>query len=258
MFVFRAFLIILFGDIPAVSKLLMMKGHNGAKPCRACLIPGVLCQLEGNAVYYVPMAHPGQEQVLTYENLPFRTHQQVLDQLAQIEAAPTQTRRKELAREYGLNSRSTFAYLRSIDLATCAPYDAMHLLFENLIPNMILHWTGKFKNLDQGSGFYQLTKEEWELVGSLTAVVARTIPSFFVGTLPNIAQDGHLYKAEAYSFWFQYLAPILLEKRLREPYYSHLILMRDIMALCLQFEITHRDIDRLQEMVNQWVADYEW
>ncbi|KDN33419.1 hypothetical protein RSAG8_13489, partial [Rhizoctonia solani AG-8 WAC10335] len=33
--------------------------------------------------------------------------------------------------------------------------------------------------------------------------------------------------------------------------------MRDIMALCLQFEITHADIDRLQVMINQWVADYE-
>jgi hypothetical protein len=33
--------------------------------------------------------------------------------------------------------------------------------------------------------------------------------------------------------------------------------MRDIMALCLQFEITHADIDRLQEMINKWVIDYE-
>jgi hypothetical protein len=37
-FVLRAFLIILFGDIPAVSKLLEMKGHNAVTPCRACYI----------------------------------------------------------------------------------------------------------------------------------------------------------------------------------------------------------------------------
>ncbi|CUA77659.1 hypothetical protein RSOLAG22IIIB_12749 [Rhizoctonia solani] len=256
-FVFRAFLMTIFGDIPAVAKLLMMKGHNGARPCRACLIPAVLCKLARNAVYYVPMAHPGREQVLTYDNLPLRTHQQLLDQLEQIEAAPTKTRRKQLAQDYGLNSRSIFAYLRSINLATCAPYDAMHLLFENLIPNMIRHWTGNFKGLDQGSGFYQFTKAEWELIGKLTVAAVRTIPSFFVGTLPDIALDGNLYKAEAYSFWFQYLAPILLKGRLREPYYSHLILMRNILALCLQFEITHADIDRLQDMINKWVADYE-
>ncbi|CAE6488550.1 unnamed protein product [Rhizoctonia solani] len=159
MFIFRAFLIILFGDIPAVSKLLMMKGHNGVKPCRTCLIPAVPCQLERKVVYYVPMAHPGQAHVLTYGDLPLRTHQQILDQLTEIEAALTQTRRKQLAREYGLNSRSIFAHLRSINLATCAPYDAMHLLFENLVPNMIRHWTGQFKGLDQGLGSYQLDKE---------------------------------------------------------------------------------------------------
>ncbi|KAF8752833.1 Transposase family tnp2 [Rhizoctonia solani] len=256
-FVFRAFLIILFGDIPAVAKFLMMKGHNAVKPCRACLIPGVLCQLPRNQVYYVPMAHPGQTHILTYADLPLRTHHQILDQLAQMEAAPTQTRRKQLAQEFGLNSRSIFAYLRSINLATCAPYDAMHLLFENLVPNLIKLWTGKFKGIDEGSGSYELDKSAWELVGKLTAAATRYIPSFFVGTLQNIALDGHLFKAEAYAFWFQYLAPILLDGQLKEPYFSHLKLMRDILALCLQFEITYQDIDLLQDMINAWVADYE-
>ena len=35
-FVLRAYLILLFGDMPAISKLLMMKGHNGHCPCRYC------------------------------------------------------------------------------------------------------------------------------------------------------------------------------------------------------------------------------
>ncbi|EUC56281.1 transposase family Tnp2 protein [Rhizoctonia solani AG-3 Rhs1AP] len=256
-FVFHAFLIMMFGDIPAVAKLLMMKGHNAFKPCRACLIPGVLCQLERNSVYYVPLALPGQERVLTYTDLPLRTHQQLLDQLAQMEAAPTQARRKELARQFGLNSRSVFTHLRSINMAICAPYDAMHLLFENLVPNMIKLWTGKFKGLDQGSGNYELEKDVWVLVGKLTAAVLRTVPSSFVGTMPDIAQDESLYKAEAYSFWFIYIAPIVLKGRLKEPYYAHMILMRNVIKMCLLFEITHADIDQLQTMINKWVADYE-
>ncbi|CAE6417422.1 unnamed protein product, partial [Rhizoctonia solani] len=79
----------------------------------------------------------------------------------------------------------------------------------------------------------------------------------FVGTLPNIAEDENLYKAEAYSFWFIYIAPIVLKNRLKEPYYTHMILMRNIMKLCLLFEITHDDINELQTMINKWVADYE-
>ncbi|CAE6335057.1 unnamed protein product [Rhizoctonia solani] len=149
--VLRAFLIILFGDIPAISKLLMMKGHNAA---------------------------------------------------------------------FGLNSRPVFSRLKSIDLANCAPYDTMHLLFENLVPNMIRHWTGNFKGICQGTKGYEIKLEDWEEIGKLTTKAAKTILSAFVGTLPNIAQNSHLYKAEAYAFWFQYIALILLEGRLQDKYYE--------------------------------------
>ncbi|KAL5639602.1 hypothetical protein ACGC1H_006272 [Rhizoctonia solani] len=257
-FVFRAFLIILFGDIPAVSKLLMMKGHNAIRPCRACMIKGVLCRLERNSVYYVPMADPiNENQVFTYSDLVLRTHQGLLDQLQEIEAARTKTARQKLAQKYGLNARSIFTRLRSINLATCAPYDAMHLFFENLVPNMIRHWTGKFKGLDQGSGNYQILPEVWLEIGRLTSLVARLVPSAFVGTLPDIAQDEHLYKAEAYAFWALYIAPILLQGRLPDTYYKHFLLMRDIIALSIQLEITHQEIDRLQNMINEWVDEYE-
>lgn len=40
-FCLRAFLIIAFGDIPAISLLLKMKGHNGIAPCRVCNIKGI-------------------------------------------------------------------------------------------------------------------------------------------------------------------------------------------------------------------------
>ncbi|KAF7343661.1 hypothetical protein MSAN_01987400 [Mycena sanguinolenta] len=40
-FKLHAFLILVFGDIPAVSMLMRMKGHNGYSPCRMCKIIGV-------------------------------------------------------------------------------------------------------------------------------------------------------------------------------------------------------------------------
>ena len=96
----------------------------------------------------------------------------------------------------------------------------MHLFFENLVPNMIKHWTGKFKKLDQGTGHYRLDNNVWNEIGRLTAEATCTIPAAFVGTLPDIVQDQILYKAEAYSFWIQYIAPILLLDRLPQPYYE--------------------------------------
>jgi hypothetical protein len=126
----------------------------------------------------------------------------------------------DLARECGIIGQSMFSYLKSIDLASSFPYDIVHLLFKNLVPNMIRHWTSEFKGLDQGTGTYQLSQRQWETVGQLTMQATRTIPSTFVGTLPNIATDRNLYKAEAYAFWIQYIAPILLAGRLPKKYYE--------------------------------------
>jgi hypothetical protein len=143
-FVLRAFIILLFGDIPAVSKLLSMKGHNAIMPCRACYIQGVLCRLARNSVYYVPLTYPGDAELALPEDLMMRTHPLFLAHLQQLDAAPTKAARARIAQESGINSRSIFARLNSINLASCAPYDVMHLFFENLVPNMIKHWTGEF------------------------------------------------------------------------------------------------------------------
>ncbi|KAG8709425.1 hypothetical protein FRC11_005568 [Ceratobasidium sp. 423] len=133
----------------------------------------------------------------------------------------------------------------------------MHLLFKNLVPNMIWHWTGRFKGLGQGTGNYELAPHDWAEIGRLMAQATKTIPSEFVGMLPNIAQDENLYKAEAYAFWVQYLAPILLEGRLLEKYYEHFLLMHEIIILVLQFELTYDNVEQLQAMVNTWVVQYE-
>jgi hypothetical protein len=37
----------------------------------------------------------------------------------------------------------------------------------------------------------------------------------------------------------------------------HPLLIREIILQCLQFEITHTEIDELQDMMNRWVTKYE-
>ncbi|KAG8712385.1 hypothetical protein FRC09_019938 [Ceratobasidium sp. 395] len=67
----------------------------------------------------------------------------------------------------------------------------------------------------------------------------------------------HLYKAEAYAFWFIYLAPILLHGKLNRVYYRHFLDMREIVLWCLQLEISNAEVDRLEQKVKTWVQDYE-
>jgi hypothetical protein len=180
---------------------------------------GVLCRLERSSVYYVPLTAPGDDEPFPVDALLMRTHNLFLRHYTEIEALPAGAERNRITQGCGINSRSVFAQLKSIDMSCAAPYDIMHLLFENLVPNLIKLWTGKFKGLDQGTGDYELSDNDWAAIGRLTGKAARTIPSAFVGTLPNIAEDGNLYKAEAYSFWFQYIAPVVLHGRLPDQYY---------------------------------------
>jgi Transposase family tnp2 len=53
LFVMCAYLIRVFGDIPAVSMLMRMKGHNGTPPCHMCKIMGIRAVRE--KTLYVPL-----------------------------------------------------------------------------------------------------------------------------------------------------------------------------------------------------------
>jgi hypothetical protein len=54
-FLLRSFLVLVFGDIPAVSMLMQMKGHNGYSPCQMCKITGVQVPDVNPSPYYVPL-----------------------------------------------------------------------------------------------------------------------------------------------------------------------------------------------------------
>ncbi|KAG9104775.1 hypothetical protein FRC06_010282 [Ceratobasidium sp. 370] len=79
----------------------------------------------------------------------------------------------------------------------------------------------------------------------------------FVGPLPDIMQDRRLYKAKAYLFWIQYIAPIVLKDKILDKYYRHLTLLHEIIMHCLLFQITSAQIDELQMWINNWVTNYE-
>ncbi|KAG8734373.1 hypothetical protein FRC10_011753 [Ceratobasidium sp. 414] len=78
----------------------------------------------------------------------------------------------------------------------------------------------------------------------------RTIPSAFVGTIPDIATDPNLFKAEANSFgsstWHPSSSMVGYKNRTTE-----------IIFRCLQFEITREEIDKLEETVNRFVTEYK-
>ena len=134
----------------------------------------------------------------------------------------------------------------------------MHLVFENLIKNLVLLWTGNLKNLDKGSGDYIISPAVWEAIGQATAASGSTIPSAYGARPQNIAQDKSQINADSWSFWSLYLGPVLLRGRFRSPrYFNHFVDLAKLIHLCLQFEITHEEISLICVGFQKWVETYE-
>ena len=267
LFALHAYLILVFGDIPAMALLMHMKGHNGFSPCRMCKILGVRIPASPSTTNYVPhdrSRHPDVRKdpkaVRVYDmaNLPLRTHAELLSQANEVQAALTNAEADRLSRQYGIKGIPVLSYLSSLKFPIAFPYDFMHLIWENLIKNLLLHWTGNFKGLGEGSENYILAQHVWEAVGAATAASGSTIPSAYGSRVPNISVDASLCSADMWSFWTLYLGPVLLRRRFRHlKYFKHFIQLVHLLNICLQFEISMADIGEIREGFIQWVGDYE-
>jgi hypothetical protein len=155
-FILRAYLLTIFGDIPAVSMLLQMKGHNTHSPCYLCMIQGVRIPNSTVMTHYVPLCRKNlQSGHSDYDptNLPPRTHRQFMVQANEVQSAETDAKSERLAMEYSINGVPLLGVLDSLVLPLSAGYEFMHLVFENLIPNLALLWSGNFKNLGKNQPF---------------------------------------------------------------------------------------------------------
>ena len=115
-----------------------------------------------------------------------------------------------LAKTYGIKGWPLLSFLHSLSFPHSFPYDFMHLIWENLIKNLVLLWTGEFKGLDEGNEVYELDKTVWEAVGEGTVALGSTIPSAYGAHVLNVAQDKSGCTTDMWSFWTLYLGPILL------------------------------------------------
>ncbi|KAF9471530.1 hypothetical protein BDN70DRAFT_909338 [Pholiota conissans] len=257
---------LIFGDILAISMLMHMKDHNGFSPCRMCGILKVQ-SLNGNT-NYIPhncSRHPDviydRAAVKVYDmaHLLLCTHEELLAQAREVEAATSNTDADRLSRQYGIKNIPVLSCLSSIKFPVAFPYDFMHLIWENVIKNLILHWTGEFKGLGEGSGSYILKKSAWQAIGTATAASGSTISSAYGNHVPNIVTDSTFCTAETWSFWTLYLGPVLL-KHCFPPdtkYFSHFIKLVCLLNICLQFKILKAEISHVCTGFIKWVQEYE-
>ena len=262
LFALHAYVITAFGDIPAVAMLMHMKGHNGLSPCRMCSILGIRIPDSRVTTHYVPLSrrnHPRPTDVVEYhpENLPLREHEHFLAQATAVESADTKIQREELAKACGIKGTPLLSALGSLRFPQSFPYDFMHLIWENLIPNLVRFWSGDFKGMDEGQP-YVLSPRIWQAVGTTSAAATRTMPSSFGAPIPNPATDRSCFTSSTWSLWSLFIAPTVLRGRFPDDrYYEHFCSLVKILNLCLQFEISDKDIDGIESGIRKWMVDYE-
>lgn len=267
LFVLWAYLIIIAGDIPAISMVMRIKGHNGYAPCRMCEITGVGVPHSRNRVLYVPLNrsnHPDVQSSATaikkYQalQLPRRTHQVMMTQAREVQLAPTHAEAERLAKTYGIKGIPILSFLSSVSFPVSFPYDFMHLIWENVVKNLILLWTGEYKGVDTGRETYELDKRVWEAICDATAASGSMIPSAYGARPPNPSTERSMCTADSWSFWTQYIGPVLLHRKFsKAKYYKHFIKFVRMIRVCLQFELLAKDISDLRDGFASWVDEFE-
>ena len=236
---------------------MQMKGHNGKTPCRMCHIQGLRIPDSGATTHYVPLdrshhplVHNKPSIIQKYDgaNLPLWTHEEFLRQAQEVQSAMTDADAEWLSKEYGIKGVLLLSHLLSLKFPASFPYGFMHLIYENVLKNLVALWTGQFKGLDEGTGSYELMPKVWEAIGAATAAAGSSVPGAFGVRPRNVADDKTTCTADMWSFWMLYIGPVLLNQKFqRQVYYDHFIELVKLVNLCLQFEITKAQISELRD-----------
>ncbi|KAJ6603975.1 hypothetical protein B0H10DRAFT_2229498 [Mycena sp. CBHHK59/15] len=132
---------------------------------------------------------PTAIQMYDPNNLPLRSEEEIISQGKEVEAEA-----ERLAKKYGVKGVPILSYLKSLSFPRSFPFDFMHLIWENLVKNLVLLWTGDFKALDEGEGEYELAKTVWEAIAVCTSSAGDNIQSAYGSHVPNIDKDRRVEK----------------------------------------------------------------
>jgi hypothetical protein len=257
-FSLRAYLIRVFGDMPAMAKLMRMKGPNAVYPCRACKIAGVRDVEGGGKTLYVPLYREDGDGYDGFD-LPLRTHDEFIQEAVHVASAPSDAEAERRSKSTGINGLPILATLSSLSFPDSFAHDLMHLVPENIMKNLITLWIGDFKGIEDGDEDYKLQPGVISAIGDACVVAGNTTPAAFGARVPNLATEQHYYTAESYTLFTTLLGPVLLRNRFLKPkYYQHFLELVSIFNDCLKMSIDHDYVDTvLRARIVEWVQLYE-
>ncbi|CEL54421.1 hypothetical protein RSOLAG1IB_11667 [Rhizoctonia solani AG-1 IB] len=256
-FSLRAHLIAAGGDLPAISKLMEFIGHNGWFPCRICMIqsaPGPTANKKTHL--YCPL-HRLDGNSFDPLSLPLCTHDKSIAQGYHVLEAPNNTARANRATECGIKGVTLLARLSSIRIPNTFPVEVMHMIWINLIPQLMDLWQENFNELDSGMEDYGIDALLVNSLGTTCAESGALFPSSFGCRVPHFRNRSH-FTAESWSIWAVYLAPHLLRGRFKKSdYYTHFVRLINILREVMDYEIAQSELLRIRKEIAGWLEDFE-
>ena len=218
--------------------LMKMKGVNAVSPCQSCSIKAVPIPSKRSKTHYIPPS-------VDLTGLG-RSHYKLMEQAKHVDQASTKMEAEMLSKEYGIKGTSILSEIDSLCFPQSFPPDFMHVAWENTMTTLTTLWSGNYKGLDEGKRKYRIEKAAWKEVGSRGEAASSTIPSTYGPWILNISEKGSYMTADMWSFWTQFLAPILPQDSFGDPKcYEHFIDLIYLFGICLQHEISAAEIDVL-------------
>ncbi|KAF8593918.1 hypothetical protein BDV93DRAFT_460027, partial [Ceratobasidium sp. AG-I] len=193
-------------------------------------------------------------------NLPRQTHTNHIQQALAVEAAKNDTDEKARSRDTGINGLLPLAWLASLEFPTSFPHNFMHIMFENVLPNLLDLWTcaGRWKTFGTSNKDYLLYPDVWSAIGVACTQSGDTIPAAFGRHVPNLKDKRYEITSESMLLFATLLGPALLRGRFRHPrYYTHFVCLVQLINLCMGFEVTHDQLGEIRDGFAQWVQDFE-
>ena len=152
----------------------------------------------------------------------------------------TRVNNEEERKRYGITGKSSFFCLLTVHFNWSWPYDSLHCILSNIVPQLILLFRGEeyFENPDLNNSdnededadnrglddkdTFVLDVATWETIGREMENSRMTVPTQPFGRPPRDINTKHnTFKAAEWSSWLLYYSIPLLQGRLPEKYMNN-------------------------------------
>lgn len=125
------YLTTVFGDLPAVSMIMRMKGHNGLSLCCMCKIDGLPVPNTPGSTHYMPLDWSTHSDVINTNDvkkydplkLLLHTHNKFLEQARKVQQALSTAAVEWLAKEHGIKGVPVLSLLSLLFFPLSFPGD---------------------------------------------------------------------------------------------------------------------------------------